>query len=104
MSILSEFRLDDMLLRYLTDEVGHVGMQLIPVSKAGDVLEKRWSLEPLVQCHVRGDQLPNGYGNGHTMATTPATDCMKLVKQEQASNIPSSPPLPMAQAAPYTTA
>ena len=86
MSILSEFRLDDMLLRYLTDEVGHVGMQLIPVSKAGDVLEKRWSLEPLVQCHVRGDQLPNGYGNGHTMATTPATDCMKLVKQEQASD------------------
>ncbi len=78
MKILNDYQLGDLLLRYLTDEENHVGMQLIPAAKAGDVLDKDWALEPLVQLHARGDQLPNGYGNGHTLATTPATQRLTL--------------------------
>lgn len=82
MQLYREFPLEDMLLRYVTDDQNHVGMMLLPTSKAGNVLDKAWAVEPLVQCHARGDQLPNSYGNGHTLATTPATACMKLAGQE----------------------
>ncbi|MBE5815829.1 MAG: alpha-galactosidase [Clostridiales bacterium] len=77
MNILEQYTLGDMLLSYVADPQGRVGMQLIPAERAGDVLEKEWAAEPLVQLHAHGDQLPNGYGNGHTLATTPATDRMK---------------------------
>ncbi|MBE6936901.1 MAG: alpha-galactosidase, partial [Ruminococcaceae bacterium] len=83
MNILREYTLGDMLLTYLLDDEQHVGMRLIPVSTKDRVLEKDVKLEPLVQLHARGDQMPAGYGNGHTMATTPASEAMKFVSQEQ---------------------
>lgn len=82
MQLYREYPLGDMLLRYVTDDCGHVGMMLIPACKACDVLDKNWAVEPLVQCHTRGDQLPNGYGNGHSMATTPASSRMTLACQK----------------------
>ena len=83
MKLFSEYHLGDMLARYVTDEKGHVGLMLIPASRAADVLDKQWAVESLVQCHARGDQLPNGYGNGHTLATSTATARMKLAGQER---------------------
>ncbi|MDD6050934.1 MAG: alpha-galactosidase [Clostridiales bacterium] len=83
MKTYSEYHLGDMLARYVTDEAGHIGLMLIPANRACDVLEKPWAVESLVQCHARGDQLPNGYGNGHTMATSTATARMKLCGQER---------------------
>ena len=56
---------------------------LLPASRSGDVLDKEWAVESLVQCHARGDHLPNGYGNGHTLATSTATARMKLAGQER---------------------
>ncbi len=83
MKMLCEYSLGDMLARYVTDEQEHVGLMLLPASRSGDVLDKEWAVESLVQCHARGDQLPNGYGNGHTLATSTATDRMKLAGQER---------------------
>ena len=83
MNTYHEYRLGDMLARYVTDEQGHIGLMLLPASRAADRLDKKWAVESLVQCHARGDQLPNGYGNGHTMATSTATARMKLAGQEQ---------------------
>ena len=83
MNTYHEYRLGDMLARYVTDEQGHIGLMLLPASRAADGLDKKWAVESLVQCHARGDQLPNGYGNGHTMATSTATARMKLAGQER---------------------
>lgn len=86
MTVLNQYHFGDMLLRYVTDDRGRVGMLLIPAAREADVLEKQWAVEPLVQLHARGDQLPNGYGNGHTLATTPASDRMVLESQQQSGS------------------
>ena len=80
---VSEYRVGDMLLNYYTDDEKRVSMSLIPASMAGRVLKKECRPEPIVQIHARGDRLPNGYGNGHTMACTPASDALKLVFQRR---------------------
>ncbi|MBP3649958.1 MAG: alpha-galactosidase [Clostridia bacterium] len=83
MTILNQYQLGDQLLRYHLNDKGQVGLCLIPAGREQDVLDKDWAMEPLVQLHARGDQLPNGYGNGHTMALTPASDRMHYVSQQQ---------------------
>lgn len=83
MAIFSEFPLGDMLARYVIDGERHVGLCLIPLALRGQTLEKRWAVESLVQLHVRGDSLSNGYGNGHTMATTLSTSRMHLLSQRR---------------------
>lgn len=80
MRILGEYTFGDMLLRYVADDQQQAGLCLIPAARRADVLEKSWAVEPLVQLHARGDQLPNGYGSGITLATTPAT--RRLVLKE----------------------
>ena len=77
----SEYRFGDMLAAWWLDEKGRTGMTLIPADMKDRVREHSHALEPLVQIHARGDQLPNGYGNGHTMATTTATDRLRFVSQ-----------------------
>ena len=79
----SEFLLGDMLLIYDLDDSRRVSMAVIPAGMKDRAVEKDFRPEPLVQLHARGDQLPNGYGNGHTLACTPASDALKLVSQEQ---------------------
>lgn len=83
MKIFSEHTLGDMLLQYLINDQGQAGMRLVPLTMKEKILEKEGALESLVQCHVRGDALPNGYGSGHTLATTPSTACMRLSGQEK---------------------
>ena len=82
----SEYILGDMLLAYALDEQGCMSMTLIPASMKERVLKKEYRPEPLVQIHARGDQLPNGYGNGHTMACTPASAALKPVGQRREGN------------------
>ena len=83
MNRYSEFVLGDMLLTYDLDETGRMSMALIPAEKAEQVLQKEYRPEPLVQLHARGDQFANGYGNGSTLAGTPASDALKFVSQER---------------------
>ncbi|MBR3107723.1 MAG: alpha-galactosidase [Clostridia bacterium] len=83
MKRFSEFRFGDMLLTYFLDENGRMSLRLIPAALENKVIEKKFAPEPLVQLHARGDQLPNGYGNGHTLATTPASYALKFVSQQK---------------------
>ena len=78
-----EYRFGDMLLSYDVDEQNQMTMRLIPAEMDSRVIEKKFRPEPLVQLHARGDQLPNGYGNGHTLATTPASDALRFVSQQR---------------------
>ncbi|MBQ5412390.1 MAG: hypothetical protein IIU19_03320, partial [Oscillospiraceae bacterium] len=71
---------------YDLDEQDRVSMSLIPASMRDRTLRKEYHPEPLLQIHARGDQLPNGYGNGQTTATTPASDALKLVSQQKEEN------------------
>ena len=80
---ISEYVLGDMLLTYEKDDQDRVSMSLIPASMKDRVLRKEYRPEPLVQIHARGDQLPNGYGNGHTMACTTASDALKFRDQRR---------------------
>lgn len=82
----SEFQLGDMLLTYGLDEQACASMSLIPAAMKDCVTEKDYRPEPLVQIHARGDQFPNGYGNGHTMACTPAASALKFVSQNREGN------------------
>ena len=82
----SEYRFGDMTVTWWLDEQNHMGMTLVPAGMKDQVREHQYALENLVQIHARGDQLPNGYGNGHTMATTTATDRMRFVNQVKEGN------------------
>ena len=48
MNTYREYRLGDMLARYVTDEQGHIGLMLLPASRAADRLDKKWAVESLV--------------------------------------------------------
>ncbi len=86
MKEISEYILGDMLLIYSADDQERVSMQLIPLALRDRRLQKEYTAEPLVQIHARGDQLTSGYGNGHTLACTTATDAMKYVSQKKDGN------------------
>ena len=82
----SEYLLGDMLLSYTLDDSGCMSMALVPAAMKEQRKEKEFRPEPLVQIHARGDQLPNGYGNGHTLACTPASSALKFVSQQREGN------------------
>ena len=86
MEKIAEVRMGDMLLTYHRDENGRVSMTLIPADMKDSAKKKDYHPEPLVQIHARGDRLPNGYGNGHTLACTTASDALKLISQEREGN------------------
>ena len=79
----SEYVFGDMRVIWWLDEQRHMGMTMIPAGTEGMVRENRHALEGLVQIHARGDQLPNGYGNGSTLAGTTATDRLRFVRQQR---------------------
>lgn len=81
-----EYVFGDMLLAYDTDEQGRISMRVIPAALRDRVLRKEYTAEPPVQIHARGDRLPAGYGNGHTLACTAASDAMKPVSQTPEGN------------------
>lgn len=80
---IGRYALGDLCLSYFSDESGTVGMQLLPLAAEGKAVEKHCALEPLVQLHVRGDQLTSFYGGGTTMVQTESTGRMKLVSHEK---------------------
>ena len=82
-TLYKAYQLGDLCLSFDTDDQGHMGMQLTPWGKA---YQRRGALEPLVQCHFRGDTLPPCYGNGMSFAGTPSTEQLRFVSQEQAGN------------------
>ena len=83
MKKIDGFLLGDMLLSYFLDEAGCVSMTIIPAGMRDRLSEKKYHPEPLVQIHARGDHFANGYGNGHTLAGTSASEALKFVRQER---------------------
>ena len=77
----NEVDFGDINVTWWTDENDHVGMTMTPLSMKDKGVFVADNIESLVQLHARGDHLPNGYGNGSTLATTSATDRMHLVSQ-----------------------
>ena len=75
----SQYHFGDMVLSYYTDEAGCVSMMIVPEGTEDRILQKDYHPEPLVQIHAQGDHFTNGYGNGHTMACTSASEALKLV-------------------------
>nr|MCR5510989.1 alpha-galactosidase [Lachnospiraceae bacterium] len=71
----------DIIVTWWTDDDDHIGMTMTPLSMKDKGVFCSDNIESLVQIHARGDHLPNGYGNGLTLATTSATDRMHLVGQ-----------------------
>ena len=86
MRTYSEYIFGDMILSYTLDDGNRMSMALNPAGKQIPVTEKDSHPEPMVQIHARGDRLPNGYGNGHTLACTPASSALKFVSQERHGN------------------
>ena len=82
----SQYHFGDMVLLYITDEAGCVSMMIVPAGTENRILQKEYHPEPLVQIHARGDHFANGYGNGHTMACTSASEALKLVSQRREGN------------------
>lgn len=80
-NILSEFVLSDMLLTYVRDEAGAVGMELIPLSMRGRLVPKTYSVDPLIHAHARGDDLPGGFSSGHTLRNSPTTLALRYAGQ-----------------------
>ena len=83
MKRIREYCLGDMNLTYFLDGQNRVSMRLIPAGTQDRVLDKPCAPEPLVQLHARGDSLPAGYGNGHTLAGTAASAALAFVSQRQ---------------------
>lgn len=81
MKVYNSYEMGDMLVQYLLDDKQRMGMRIVPLSDKDLIREKSFSVENLVQIHARGDQFPNGYGNGHTMATAASTDRMLFRSQ-----------------------
>lgn len=86
MKTISEFYLGDMLLRYAEDDAGRVGMTLIPAKMKEQAKEKKCAQEIIAQAYLRGDFLPNAYGNGATMALSGTSAGMRFFSQEKTDN------------------
>ena len=86
MKRFSDFVFGDMLLSYFLDDENRMSMTLIPAEMKDRTAAKEYRPEPLAQIHARGDHFPNGYGNGHTLAVTSATDALKFVSQVREGN------------------
>ena len=71
---LARFKAGDMVLIYLTDDQGAVGMELVPAEMEGEICsERRYRLDPMVQLMARGDDFPDGFINGLSMRCAPAS-------------------------------
>ena len=86
MKTISEYGLGDMLVTYVTNEAGQVGMTLIPAALKDRVLQKDWALQSLAEVHFRGDPLPNAYANGQSLAGTRSTAGMIFRRQWREEN------------------
>ena len=83
MDKISEFRLGDMLVRYVLDEEGQAGMELYPASMERFVEEgRKGRTDPLVQWKKEGDAYPYGFANGMTMRNSESVSRMKYSGQQ----------------------
>ncbi|MBC5690470.1 alpha-galactosidase [Mediterraneibacter sp. NSJ-55] len=99
-SVLSEYILGDITVRYITDRNRQVGLWLYPAHFTLPLSEKRRTLdnekwarghlkgriaikvEPLVHIKINGDDQPGEFGGGRTMKWSPSNERFHLVEQK----------------------
>ena len=80
--VLSEFTFSDILVKYLIDDAGNVGFEIVPVDlKDKAQANKKCSVDSLVQAYIRGDDFSGGFANGHTMRNGQSTSVLKYDDQ-----------------------
>jgi len=79
---LSRIRQGDMLFRYEAEGANRIGLTLIPLASESLLKEKDARPEPLIQLHVRGDDLPAAYASGRTMAGSGSVEKLVFRGQE----------------------
>ena len=67
MKTMKQYTLGDMVLRYVTDEKMHMGLEMFPASMENQVKEKNAQVDSLIQWKKAGDAFPYGFANGITM-------------------------------------
>ena len=74
----SEYLFGDILVQYRLNDADEMSLSVVPAVLKDRVLEKPHKPGPLAELHARGDRLPDGYGNGHTLA---GTSHLKFISQ-----------------------
>jgi alpha-galactosidase len=85
-TVLSEFTLGDMVLRYLRQNDETVGAILLPKDKAGDTeSEPDCAVEPLVQWKLLGDSFADAFGCGITLRDSGTVKKTRFIGQHTES-------------------
>ena len=71
-----------MLFRYEAEGENRIGLTLIPLASESLLKEKDARPEPLIQFHVRGDDLPAAYASGRTLAGSGSVEKLVFLGQE----------------------
>lgn len=81
--VLSEYLLSDMIIRYLANEEGNIGLEILPACLKDKVaISKKYNIDPLVQVFIRGDDFSGGFANGHTMRNGQQTFLLQYESQQ----------------------
>ncbi len=71
-----------MILRYVEDESGRVGLQLVPADMEGEIVPRPdCAVEPLVQLKILGDPYAGSFGCGITMRDSATVDGQRYIDQ-----------------------
>jgi alpha-galactosidase len=82
-SIMKEYTLGDMVVRYIVDEKQHIGLYLYPSSMPiPKEIQKRTKLDGMVQLKITGDIYPGGYASGNTMRNSESVERLTFKHQE----------------------
>ncbi len=80
--VLSEYLFSDMRIRYLANEEGNIGLEILPACLKDKVaISKKYNIDPLVQVFIRGDDFSGGFANGHTMRNGQQTFLLQYESQ-----------------------
>lgn len=86
-TIYSQYRLSDMLITYMLDDNGTIGLEMIPACRSGSVTQqKEYETAPLTEVYVRGDDFSSGYSNGHSMRNSQSVHNLKFSNQSVIDN------------------
>lgn len=83
-SILSSYRLGDMLATYIkAEENGQIELQLIPAKKQNHIAEMKFSRgDSLIQAKLLGDSYPGAYAGGTTLRNSGTVENCSYKSQE----------------------
>lgn len=81
-TILKEYHLGDMLVRYVTDEAEGVGLQLLPEQEPAEpCTEKKSAVDSLIQWKLTGDIYQGGYAAGNTLRNGGSVKVLRFRRQ-----------------------